>query len=75
MAAQGQAQAKGAPSAANWQWRTFPVFFAFVAGVVVMGVTVPDPIVSAVVFFAGLFGVAFGVAHIITRTVVARRRR
>ena len=73
--AQGQAPTKGAPTPPAWQWRTFPVFFAFVVGVVVMGLAVSDPVISAVVFFAGLFGVAFGVAHIVTRTVIARRRR
>jgi len=60
---------------AQWNWRTFPVLFAFVAGVVVMGLAgMAGPTLFAVVFFAGLFGVAFGLAHIVTRVIFARRR-
>ena len=60
---------------AQWQWRTFPVLFAFAAGAVLMGVaTVADPL-FLVLFFAGLFGVAFGLAHIVTRVIVGRRRK
>ena len=60
---------------ARWQWRTFPVVFAFVTGVVLMGLaTVADPLFF-VLFFAGLFGVAFCLAHIVTRVIVAGRRK
>ncbi len=58
----------------QWNWRTFPVLFAFVTGVVLMGLaTVAEPFFF-VFFFAGLFGVAFGLAHIVTRVIIARRR-
>jgi hypothetical protein len=73
--AEARAQAKGAAPPPNWQWRTFPVLFAFVLGIVIMGLAVADPVMSAVLFFAALFGVAFGLAHIVTRAIVARRRR
>ena len=60
---------------AQWNWRTFPVLFAFVAGAVLMGfATMAGPTLFAVVFFAGLFGVAFALAHIVTRVIIARRR-
>ena len=60
---------------AQWSWRTFPVLFAFVAGVVLMGfAAMAGPTLFAIVFFAGLFGVAFALAHIVTRVIVARRR-
>ncbi len=59
---------------AQWNWRTFPVIFAFVVGVVIMGLATAEPTLFAVFFFAGLFGVAFGLAHIVTRVIIARRR-
>ena len=61
---------------AQWNWRTFPVLFAFVAGAVLMGLAaMAEPTFFAVLFFAGLFGVAFGLAHIVTRVIIARRRK
>ena len=60
---------------ALWNWRTFPVAFAFVLGLIVMGVATTVPFVFLFLFFAALFGLAFGVAHILTRTMAARRRR
>ena len=56
----------------EWNWRTFPVFFAFVAGIVIMGLVANT--LLGLIFFGGLFGLAFGVAHILTRMWVARRR-
>ena len=56
----------------EWNWRTFPVFFAFVAGIVIMGLVAPTPL--GLIFFGGLFGLAYGVAHILTRMWVTRRR-
>lgn len=69
-----QAEPRAQPLLSEWQWRTFPVFFAFAVGMVVMGVLVTTQI-GLVVFIVGLFGVAFGVAHIVTRAIVANRRR
>jgi hypothetical protein len=60
-------------AAPEWQWRTFPVFFAFSIGLVVMGLFVNTQIALAV-FIAGLFGLAFGIAHIATRAITTRRR-
>jgi membrane associated rhomboid family serine protease len=61
---------------AGWRWRSFPVFFAFVCGAFVMGtlngVTNPVGLVS---FYLALFGVAFGVAHMVTRWLAERRAR
>lgn len=70
-----QAEAPTRPPPPDWQWRTFPVFFAFVLGLFVMGLAVADPILSVVLFFASLAGVAYGLAHFVTRTIIARRRR
>ena len=58
----------------DWNWRTFPVFFAFAVGLVAMGLAVYSPILSLIVFIGGLFGVAYGVAHILTRMWLTRRR-
>lgn len=62
-------QARSLP---EWNWRTFPVFFAFALGIVIMGFAAPTPL--ALIFFGGLFGLAFGVAHILTRMWITRRR-
>ncbi len=56
----------------EWNWRTFPVFFAFVAGIVIMGLVANT--LLGLIFFGGLFGLAYGVAHILTRMWVTRRR-
>ena len=61
---------------AGWQWRSFPVFFAFVCGAFLMGLLngVTNPI-GQVFFYASLFGVAFGAAHMATRWLAERRMR
>ena len=61
---------------AGWRWRSFPVFFAFVCGAFVMGLLngVTNP-VGLVAFYLGLFGVAFGAAHMVTRWLAERRSR
>lgn len=56
----------------EWNWRTFPVFFAFVTGIVIMGLVAPTPL--GLIFFGGLFGLAYGLAHILTRMWVSRRK-
>ena len=69
------AQSKPAPrSFPEWNWRTFPVFFAFILGVVIMGIAIASPALGLVFFFGGLFGLAYGAAHILTRLWVGRRR-
>lgn len=62
------------PEPALWQWRTFPVLFAFTVGGLVMGLAASTAL-ALPYFFVILFGVAFGVAHIITRIIVTRRRQ
>ncbi len=64
-----QKQSRSMP---DWNWRTFPVFFAFVAGIVIMGLVANT--LLGLIFFGGLFGLAYGVAHILTRMWVTRRR-
>ena len=69
------AQPKPSPrSFPEWNWRTFPVFFAFILGVVIMGIAIASPALGLVFFFGGLFGLAYGVAHILARLWVGRRR-
>jgi len=63
------------PALRDWRWRTFPVFVAFAAGIVLMGLVAAGEFLGPVVFFAGVFGLAYGAAHVITRTLIARRRR
>ncbi len=59
----------------DWQWRTFPVFFAFAAGALVMGFLIGlMPGLYVIFFSVALFGVAFGLARIVTRRFVAGRR-
>ena len=72
---QRQNEAPPRPQPPDWQWRTFPVFFALVVGLFVMGLAVALPALSMVLFFGSLAGVAFGLAHIFTRRFIARRRR
>jgi hypothetical protein len=50
------------------------VFFAFIVGVVVMGIAIASPALGLVFFFGGLFGLAYGVAHILSRLWASRRR-
>lgn len=59
----------------EWNWRTFPVLFAFFVGVVAMGLAVAVPALGLVFFIGGLTGLAFGTAHILMRLWVDRRRR
>ena len=67
-----QPQAKATPQLPDWRWRSFPVFFAFACGalavILLSAVFRPD-----VLFFGALFGVTFGLAHIVTRLFIARR--
>lgn len=57
----------------GWQWRTFPVLFAFAAGLFTASFFAPFFPVNAVVFYLSLAGVAFGLAHILTRWLAVRR--
>ncbi|MCH7511226.1 MAG: hypothetical protein IIB19_02555 [Chloroflexi bacterium] len=69
-----QPQAKATPQLPDWRWRSFPVFFAFACGA--LAVILLSVVFRAdVLFFGALFGVAFGLAHMVTRLFVARRGR
>ena len=62
----------------KWNWRTFPVFFAFILGVVIMGVVAglyPDTLLVGIFFYGGLFGLSYGLAHILARLWAKRRER
>ena len=62
---------------AGWQWRSFPVLFAFVCGIFLMGLLSVEPgnTIGVILFYIALFGVAFGAAHIVTRWLAERRMR
>lgn len=65
----------------QWRWRTFPVFFAFVAGVLVASlINPPKGDVGYAVQLAALAGFGYGLAHLfVTNVIMAgrlkRRRR
>jgi hypothetical protein len=62
---------------APWQWRTFPVFCAFVVGAFLILLIAPEPNTGlySVLFFGFLGAAAFSAAHIVSRLLVTRRRR
>lgn len=62
------------PKPAEWRWLTFPVFFAFAVGGLMMGFAASSAL-ALPYFFVILFVVAFGAAHIMTRIIVTRRRQ
>jgi VIT1/CCC1 family predicted Fe2+/Mn2+ transporter len=58
------------PRQAPWQWGTFPVFFAFAIGALVMGLLVLIAPRAFTVFLIGaVFLSVFGVAHFFGRTL------
>lgn len=57
-----------------WQWRTFPVFFAFAVGALVMGLLIwIAPGAFYVFLISALFLSVFGVAHYFGRALRAYR--
>jgi hypothetical protein len=72
-----QAQARTGTPPVTWQWLTFPVFCAFVCGALVILLIGPRPNTNlySVLFFVFLGAGAFGLAHIATRLLIARRRK
>jgi hypothetical protein len=64
-----------APGLPHWRWRTFPVFFAFVTGVLVASlVNPPDSNIGYAVQLAALAGFGYGLAHLfVTNVIVAGR--
>jgi hypothetical protein len=78
-AAAARTQDTGASGRASprWNWRTFPVFFAFVTGALVASVVnPPSGTVGYVVQLAAVAGVGYGIAHLfVTNVIVAGRLR
>jgi hypothetical protein len=69
------------PVTARWQWRSFPVFVAFVSGVLIASVINGQPAnpLAAVVQLLALFGVIYSLVHLFVTNVIvagrAKRRR
>ncbi len=59
----------------SWNWVSFPVFFAFSLGLLVAAVLVLAFNYAgwAVAGAVGLFGLSFGIAHMVTRPIARRR--
>ncbi len=59
----------------QWKWRTFPVFFAFVAGVLIASlVNPPSGNAGYALQLAALAGFGYGLAHLfVTNVVIAGR--
>lgn len=66
----GRAAAERSPDGASrppeWRWRTFPVAFAFALGSLIAAVLIAGGLFYPVLYLA-LFGVSFGLAHMIVR--------
>ncbi len=71
------ATASKSPALPQWRWRTFPVFFAFVAGMLVASiVNPPSGKAGYAVQLVALAGFGYGLAHLfVTNVVVAGRLR
>jgi hypothetical protein len=60
------------PQPGEWNFRTFPVYFAFAAGMFVA--VLLAPYLYGILFVLSLFGLSFGVAHMISHTFRKRSR-
>ncbi|MEX0750185.1 MAG: hypothetical protein WD359_05190 [Dehalococcoidia bacterium] len=60
----------------DWRWRTFPVFFAFFVGMLVMAVLngAPDNQLAAIAQFVVLAALSYGLARIVVRKLLMERR-
>ena len=63
-------------SAPNWRWRTFPVFFAFCAGLLAASLVNRqiDTAFEAIVSWIALLGVGYGFAHLFVSNVIVAGR-
>ena len=62
--------------ASRWQWRTFPVFCAFIAGLLIASLLnrQTDTNAEAMIQYAALLGAAYIVVHLfVTNVIVAGR--
>jgi len=62
------------PQSSDWRWWTFPVFFAFVVGLL-LGILVAFSPLAFIIFYVSLFAVVFGAVHLITRRIVRWRQQ
>src|SRR5262245_26832664 len=73
------ASQRAAPAASkdpNWNFRTFPVFFAFGCGALAAATLIGlVPGIGDTVLLISLFAFSFGGAHILSRLVIAIRAR
>lgn len=66
----------GTADASQWDWRRFPVLFAFALGALAMAIlTAAMPDAFPVLFIGALFAAAFGVAHLMVRRTIRRRKQ
>ena len=68
----------GGPRTSRWQWRTFPVFVAFVSGLLIASVIngQPSNVLAAAVQIGALFGVIYALVHLfVTNVIVAGRAK
>jgi hypothetical protein len=70
----GATEGSSSQEVQSWQWRTFPVAFAFAAGIFVMSWLAFVPGLNIMLFIVSLVAVALGLAHILARQVIGRRR-
>lgn len=63
-------------SAARWRWRTFPVFCAFVAGLLIASLLnrETDSNAEALVQYAAVLGTGYAIAHLLVTNVVTAGR-
>ena len=62
----------------RWRWRTFPVFFALVCGLLIASFVngTPDNTVAAIVQLAAIAGFGYGLAHLfVVNVIVAGREK
>jgi len=62
----------------DWRWRSFPVFVAFMAGLLVAALVngQPETTPEAILVWVAIIGCSLGAAHYLTmRWYVPRRRR
>ncbi len=60
----------------RWQWRTFPVFFALVSGLLLASLVngVPDNTAGAAVQLIAIAGFGYGLAHLVVMNVIVAGR-
>lgn len=60
----------------EWKWRTFPVFFALVSGLLIASFLngTPDNTIAAIVQIAALAGFFYGLVHLFVVNVIVAGR-